>query len=138
MAVGVGIDLMENFGVTVSRFVNLIGLIVVTIGVVKAVFGTLKDEYGIIQQVKSISSLMHVRRNLAIYLLLWLEFFLAADIIDTMIHFDMHNLLLLGLLVVIRIVIGYVLEKEIQEYEHEHPKEIAKEEHRPKKKRGKK
>jgi len=84
-----GIHLMSDFGITISHFINLVGLIVVTIGVMKAVFATLKDEWGIITHVKP---------------LLWL-------------------------LIVIRIVIWYVLEKEIQVYEHEHPKEIRKEEH---------
>jgi len=57
-----------------------------------------------------------------------LEFVVAADIIHTMINFDLNNLLLLGLLVAIRIVIGYTLEKEIITYEKEHPEEIIAEE----------
>lgn len=64
-----------------------------------------------------IRRLMHTRRNLAMYLLMWLEFIVAADIIDTMLNLDFRKLMLLWGLIIIRIVIGYTLDNEIKEYE---------------------
>ncbi len=123
-----GMGSIVDIGVLIGHLINVIGLFIIAIGVAKAIGNTIVNEYNIVRNNRPVSSLMHVRRNLAIYLLLGLEFIIAADIINTMIHFDLENLLLLGLLVVIRIIIGYVLEKEIQAYQKEHPEEIIGEE----------
>ena len=58
-----------------------------------------------------------MRRDLAMYLLLWLEFIVASDIIDTMLNLDMQTLILLGWLILIRVVVWFMLDKEISEYE---------------------
>ncbi len=132
---GTGIGAVSDIGVFIGHLINIVGLFIIAIWVGKAICDTVRNEFNIILNGRPVSSLMHVRRNLAIYLLLGLEFIIAADIINTMIHFDLENLLLLGLLVIIRIVIGYVLEKEIQAYQKEHPEEILDEEWNPKTKR---
>ncbi len=119
---------MSDIAMFVGYIINVIWLGIIAIGVLKATVSAIIDEFHILQHDKPVSALMHVRRNLAIYLLLWLEFVVAADIINTMIHFDLNNLLLLWLLVAIRIVIWYTLEKEIITYEKDHPAEIQAEE----------
>ena len=93
---GVGSILLAETGELISQVINVVGLIIIARGVAKAVKRWLKDEYEIMFKNNHVSSLMHVRRNLAIYLLLGLEFIVAADIIDTMLHLDMEKLLLLG------------------------------------------
>lgn len=128
MSATIWIMSMSDIAMEVGYAINVMGLAIIAIGAFKATLSVLRDEFHIIHHDKPISVLMHVRRNLAIYLLLGLEFVVAADIIHTMIYFDLNNLLLLGLLVAIRIVIWYTLEKEIQTYEREHPREIKEEE----------
>lgn len=57
-----------------------------------------------------------VRHQLGSYLLLGLEFLIAADIVGTAIHPTLEGLGLLGGIVVIRTVISYFLDKEIEEF----------------------
>ena len=61
--------------------------------------------------------MMRLRADMGRYLLLGLEFLIAADIIDSIIHRDMESLAELAIIVVIRTVISYFLEKEIEAIE---------------------
>jgi len=54
-----------------------------------------------------------LRKTLAFYLLLGLEFLVAADIIETIIKPDLDALLVLGLVVVIRTIISFSLNWEL-------------------------
>lgn len=63
---------------------------------------------------KSFNDFHHVRQELASYLLLSLEFVIAADIIHTITSPTMENLLLLSIIVVIRTAISFVLERELR------------------------
>jgi uncharacterized membrane protein len=53
-----------------------------------------------------------LRHALGYYLLLGLEFLIAADIIDTLMKPSPQDLLILGAIVVIRTVISYSLKSE--------------------------
>ena len=113
-----GEDILLQVGDDISAIINILGLVIITWWVIKATKEWILDEYKMtIDEKHYTRKLMHVRRNLAIYLLLWLEFIVASDIIDTMLHLDMEKLILLGWLIVIRVVVGYMLDKEIKEYE---------------------
>lgn len=72
-----------------------------------------KAERVLIETKKSFNDFHHVRQELASYLLLSLEFVIAADIIHTITSPTMENLLLLGVIVVIRTAISFVLEREL-------------------------
>lgn len=119
MAVGVGVNIAPvlEIGNIISQIINILWLLIIAWGVAKAFKRFLRYEYKILFHDGHTKKMMHVRRNLAIYLLLWLEFIVASDIIDTMLHLDMEKLLLLGGLIIIRIVVGYSLDKEIKDYE---------------------
>ena len=72
----------------------MLGLVIIARGVLKGAKSWIEDEWSMYRDGKQhMRKLMHVRRNLAVYLLLGLEFIVAADIIDTMLH--IHTLLLL-------------------------------------------
>lgn len=102
----------------ISEAINILWLLVITWGVAKSAKSWLKNEYAMFMDEKHyVRKLMHVRRDLAVYLLLGLEFVVASDIINTMLHLDMEKLLLLGGLIIIRVVVWYMLDKEIAEYE---------------------
>ncbi len=54
-----------------------------------------------------------LRHHLGSYLLLGIEFLVAADIIHTIVSPNLEAILLLGVVVAIRTVIGYFLDKEL-------------------------
>jgi uncharacterized membrane protein len=56
-----------------------------------------------------------VRQDLGYYILLGLEFLIAADIIRTILHPGLEELAILGAIVAIRTVISYFLTREMQE-----------------------
>jgi len=70
MSVSVGLVSMSDIAMMIGYIINVIGLAIIAIGVLKATLSALVDEFQILQHNKPISILMHVRRNLAIYLLL--------------------------------------------------------------------
>jgi len=111
-------SILFHVGEYISEAINILWLVIITRWVIKAAKEWLYDEYRMFIDAKHhVRKLMHVRRNLAVYLLLWLEFIVASDIIDTMLHLDQQKLILLGGLIVIRVVVWYMLDKEIAEYE---------------------
>jgi uncharacterized membrane protein len=57
-----------------------------------------------------------IRLNLTNKIVFGLEFFIAADILTTLIAPTANELILLGAVVVIRTVLGYFLEKEAEEF----------------------
>jgi uncharacterized membrane protein len=54
-----------------------------------------------------------LRHSFGSYLLLGLEFLIAADIINTVMKPGLHEVAILGAIVVIRTVIGYTLDHEL-------------------------
>jgi uncharacterized membrane protein len=57
-----------------------------------------------------------IRREFTSKIVFGLEFFIAADILTTLIAPTQEELILLAVVVVIRTVLGYFLEKETQEF----------------------
>jgi len=57
-----------------------------------------------------------IRRDFTNKIVFGLEFFIAGDIIMTLIFPSQEELLLLAVVVIIRTVLGYFLEKETEEY----------------------
>jgi uncharacterized membrane protein len=56
-----------------------------------------------------------VRQDLGYYILLGLEFLIAADIMRTILHPSLQELAVLGAIVAIRTVIGHFLTQEMKE-----------------------
>jgi uncharacterized membrane protein len=59
----------------------------------------------------------NIRRAFTSYLVFGLEFFIAADVLKTVITPTQQEVLLLGAVVVIRTILGYFLSKESKEFE---------------------
>ncbi len=55
-----------------------------------------------------------IRRDLGLSIVLGLEFIMASDVILTIVLPDYYNLGLLGILVVIRTILNYFLDKELR------------------------
>jgi uncharacterized membrane protein len=60
-----------------------------------------------------------IRRQFTGKIIFGLEFFIAADIISTLIAPGPQEILLLGAIVFIRVVLGYFLSKEAKDYKIE-------------------
>ena len=104
----------------------IIGVLIIVIGVIKAAVLYLRLEFssGGFQE-KSLN-LDELRSHLGAYLLMGLEFSVAADIILTMLEPDYHSLIVLGGLIVIRTVIAWFLGKEREEIRKELNEEKSK------------
>ena len=76
----------------------------------------LKMEYSRIRRKENQFKMKQILRcNVGLYILLALDFMITSDIISTMVHTDMDDLIVLGAIVVLRTVIGYFLGKEVEE-----------------------
>lgn len=97
--------------------IGIIALAVIIWGVIKGLIELVRAEISRRQQVgERFLSLGHARYNVGFHLLLGLEFLIAADIIRTIVKPTLEELAVLGIIVVIRIVIGYFIGKEIEEF----------------------
>jgi uncharacterized membrane protein len=62
-----------------------------------------------------------LRHQLGSHLLLGLEFMIAADIIGTISHPTLNDMALLGSIVVIRTVISFSLQREVEKFDPPEP-----------------
>ena len=99
----------EYLYITIGTF----GVAIIVWGVVLTVYRLLKLEFSRLQHKSIYRERESVRHLFASYLLLALEFLIAADIIVTVIHPTFEEIAILASIVAIRTVISYFLEKEI-------------------------
>lgn len=100
-----------------SLAVGIIGIAVIVWGVILMFFRLLRLEITRMRKRSIFREREALRHQLGSYLLLGLEFLIAADIIGTVTHPTFEGLGLLGGIVVIRTVISYFLDKEIGEFQ---------------------
>ena len=96
--------------------IGTLGVAIIVWGVLLTLYRLLKLEFLRIKQKSIYRERETVRHQFASYLLLALEFLIAADIIATVIHPTFEEIAILASIVVIRTVISYFLEKEISRY----------------------
>ena len=63
----------------------------------------------------------HIRYTLGVYLLLGLEFLIAADILETVFRPSLEQLSILGGIVIIRTLLNYFLNKELEHIKNKNP-----------------
>jgi len=109
-------------GVVFSELINgvalviaLAGMIIVLWGVLLTVVEILKMERRNIRGEMVVRKRNAIRHSLGTYLLLGLEFLVAADIVRTVIHPTLQEVAVLGAIVLIRTVIGFALDTEMAE-----------------------
>ena len=98
--------------ITIGTF----GVAIIVWGVLLTLYRLLRLEFIRLKQKSIYRERETVRHQFASYLLLALEFLIAADIIATVIHPTFEEIAILASIVVIRTVISYFLEKEISRY----------------------
>lgn len=87
----------------ISRTIEYVGLAIVIVSVVTALVRLPTKKY----------SMENVREALARKIIFGLEFVIAADILLATVATDFNDILRLGGIVVIRILLGYALRKEV-------------------------
>lgn len=104
---------MTNFLHTVIpplvEAIELLGAIIIIFGVVKAVYFLIRNGFNFRNEELII--------EIASALSLSLEFILAAEILMTLVVNDMNQLMLLGVLLILRIIITFVLHWELTSIE---------------------
>ena len=88
--------------------VGAVGVLIILLGVVRGTIFFIRSELG----GSGIAGRNRLRMDLGYYLLLGLEFLVAADIIETLLAPDLEHVLVLGAIVVIRTVISFSLNWE--------------------------
>jgi len=97
-------------------FVGLIGVGIILVGVVHSLRDFITFEIGAKHRHVSQDS---IRFTLGMYLLLGLEFMVAADIIETVFKPSLEHLGVLGGIVIIRTVLNYFLNMELEHIKKE-------------------
>ena len=93
---------------------NLLSILVLVWGGVKAGFDFIRFEIKAKDRMSAARENNFIRNFLGSYVLLGLEILIAADIIETIIHPTFADIVRLAVVVVIRTVISYFLNMEIE------------------------
>jgi uncharacterized membrane protein len=93
---------------------NLLSIFVLVWGVVKAGFDFIRFELKTKDRMSAAKENNFIRNFLGSYVLLGLEILIAADIIETIIHPTFGDIVRLAVVVVIRTIISYFLNMEIE------------------------
>ena len=96
-----------------SFAIGLLGIGVILFGVLRGLLRLVRAELGAARGGDVELQRRELRHVLGYYLLLGLEFLIAADIIDTLMRPETKELLALGVIVVIRTVISWSLNAEL-------------------------
>jgi uncharacterized membrane protein len=97
-----------------SSVIGVLGVIVIIFGVASGLWRFVHSEVRAVRGASVDEDRKHLRHMLGYYLLLGLEFLIAADIIDTLMKPTPQDLLVLGAIVVIRTVISLSLNSELR------------------------
>jgi len=105
-------DTFRNIINSASFALNIIGALITIWGIAVSFFEFLKKE--ILQRSEVIKLNEAIRIRLGSYLVLALEFFIAGDIVKTIITPTWQSLGILGAIVVIRTILSYFLTKDLK------------------------
>src|SRR5687768_15524048 len=94
--------------------IGVLGVLVIVFGVVCGLVRFVRAELRGARGVDVEDDRRRLRHVLGYYLLLGLEFLIAADIIDTLMKPSLQDLIVLGTIVLIRTVISYSLNAELK------------------------
>jgi uncharacterized membrane protein len=117
---------MEDIFYQISQAVEIVSFAVMIYGGLLALILFLKNELGRFNGKFNLSTLTKIRIDFGNYILLGLEFLIAADIIETILKPTNQELLELAGIVVIRILLSFFLTKEINELGKEHKEQVLK------------
>ena len=98
--------------------ISVLGVLVIIFGVLGGLVRFLRSEVSAVRGGDVEEDRRRLRQVLGYYLLLGLEFLIAADIIDTLMKPTTRDLVILGAIVAIRTVISFSLNAELAHASH--------------------
>jgi uncharacterized membrane protein len=104
--------------------ISALGVLVIVFGVLCGLLRFLRSEFVAARGGNVESERRKLRQVLGYYLLLGLEFLIAADIIETLMKPTTQDLIVLGAIVAIRTVISYSLNSELT-HETSQPEKVV-------------
>ncbi|MDD5120276.1 MAG: DUF1622 domain-containing protein [Candidatus Omnitrophica bacterium] len=105
-------DTLHGIINNINLVLNIMGALIIIWGVCIALFEFIKNETGDRSKTTQLNETMRIR--LGGYLVLALEFFIAGDIIKTIITPTWESLGILGAIIVIRTVLSYFLTIDLK------------------------
>lgn len=122
------LELFEPVAIAVS----LIGMIIMVWGIITCFFSFFRSEWKNTITAHAVEERENIRVQLGTYLLLGLEFLIAADILHSAHHPQLESLYVLGMIVLIRTVISFFLNRELpHKYERRGDTNYSKEKNEP-------
>ena len=103
---------MHKICEALAEIINFVGFAIIIIGAARGLFHFISFEANTLFRKSGTPKLETVRLKMGSYILLGLEFSVAADIIFTMLEPGTERLLQLGGLILIRTVITYFVDRE--------------------------
>ena len=94
--------------------IGILGVLIIVFGVAAGMVRFLRAEFLFVRGRDVEDDRKRLRHVLGYYLLLGLEFLIAADIIDTLMKPSVQDLIVLGAIVLIRTVISFSLNTELR------------------------
>ena len=110
---------MHHLYEQIADVTNFIGFAIIIIGALRSLVFYVRNEAMRLAGKHTSPSLDAIRCDFGSYLLLGLEFSVAADIIETFLEPSNEALIQLGVLIAIRTVIGFFVGRERAEYKAE-------------------
>ena len=104
----------------ISTIIGIVAVIIITWGAILIFLDLIKLEISRFKGKKPYYKRAVLRHRFGSYLLLGLEFLIAADIILTITHPNLEEIAILAGIVGIRTIISYFLDKEMA-YSEKHP-----------------
>jgi uncharacterized membrane protein len=101
----------------ISAIIGIIASIIITWGALITAFGFIRNEIDKVRSMELRRSNYYLRFEMGTYLLLGLEFLVAADVIRTLIRPDLDGIIILAAIVIIRTIVSYFLSREVEKYE---------------------
>ena len=105
---------MKSITDSITLMIALIGVSVLIWGILMALKSFIQLEIGRFNGMNICAKRDKLRLHLGSYLLLGLEFLVAADVIHTILHPGLNELAVLGSIVVIRTILSFFLNWEMQ------------------------
>lgn len=106
---------MNDFFYMIAQTVEAVSFSIMLYGALLAILMFIKNEFSRISGKFTLRGLGRIRIDFGYYILLGLQFLIAADIIETILKPEMEELIELGGIVIIRILLSYFLTIELKE-----------------------
>lgn len=110
-------DTMDGILSLVGTFIEWVSAAILVLGFSKATYGFILSQLPAASTESGFDQLSKIRLQIGTYILLGLDFYIVSDIVHSMIRPELHELISLALIVVLRTTIGFFLSRELSEIE---------------------